>query len=176
VIALHAVDRKSSAIAISGILAALCLTLLYLKSISPVMDLSIYFIISLFPAIVLIETDHKYSWLFFAVTSILSLVLPINKIELLYYYTFFGFYGIIKFYLEKRIKIIPCYIIKISFFIIILLLNYLVAASFIPVGAAELFSLPVLILVATPLFILYDYIYTLVINYYENNIRRRLRR
>ncbi|MBN2884207.1 MAG: hypothetical protein JXN10_11810 [Clostridia bacterium] len=175
-IVLHAVDRKSSAIAISGILAALCLSLLYLKSISPVLDLSIYFIISLFPAVVLIETDHKYSWLFFAVISILSLVLPINKLELLYYYTFFGYYGIIKYYFEKYMKIIPSYIAKMTLFILILLFNYVVAASFIPAGAAELFRLPVLLIVATPLFFLYDYLYTLVINYYENNIRKRLRR
>ncbi len=176
VIVLHVADRKTFAITISGVLAALCLAMLYLKSISPVMDLTLYFIISLFPAIVLIEADHRYAWLFFISTSILSLILPVNKLEILFYYTFFGFYGIIKYYVQCYMKTLTGYIARVAFFILILILNYYAAGVFIPAGAYDLFSLPVLLLVATPLFFVYDYIYTLVINYYEDKISRMLRR
>ncbi|HPQ45999.1 MAG TPA: hypothetical protein PLP30_01390 [Clostridia bacterium] len=175
-IVLRAADNKTFAIAVSGILGALCIALLYLMTLSPVMDLSIYFIISLFPAIVLIETDHGRAWLFFAATSLLSLILPVGKLQMLYYYTFFGFYGIIKFYCERYMNKVIGIISRTALFVLSLSFNYLVAGAFLPAGVYERFTLPILLLIAIPVFFIYDYIYTLVINYYENNIRKKLRR
>lgn len=174
---MHAADSgRNRNIALSGILAGLTLVLLYFKSISPVMDLTLYFIISIIPAIVLIETKAGTAWLFFTATSLLSLLFPVNKLALLYYYTFFGYYGIVKYIVEKRFGLMKGLVLKLLVFIPSLLVNYYLAAEFIPANAVNIFGLPLLIVIASIVFFVYDYIYSLVVRYYENVISKRLRR
>jgi hypothetical protein len=91
---------------------------------------------------------------------------------LLFYYSFFGYYGILKYFIEKRTRLFIGLLLKIPIFLAALILNYFIAFTFIPVNAGELFSFPILLVVATPVFIAYDYLYTLFISFYENRVRK----
>lgn len=176
VIALHAAERKKGFTALSGVMMALLIILLYLRTLVPVMDLSLYTVISFLPAIVLIETNYKFAWMFFLGSVLISLILPVNKLALLPFYSFFGYYGIIKYHFEKfKFKIIG-FILKLIVFYGAIVLNFYFARIFLPDYISESISLILLLIVATPFLFIYDYLYTLAIILYENKIRKRIRR
>ena len=115
VIALHAADSRTRALAVGGILLAVLIALLYLKTIIPIMDISFYVLISFFSGIMIIESNHKYSWIFYLASVVLSFIIPINKLAFLLYYSYFGVFGIIKYYIEKIKSKIGGHILKIGF-------------------------------------------------------------
>ena len=169
-----AADRTRK-LALGGILLALSMGLLYLKILFPVLDYTIFVLISFFTGIMLQESGHRWAWLFFASTVVLSLVLPVNKLELLLYYSFFGFYGILKFYIEKLRRRLPEFLLKVLLINAAAIMNYLLAA--------ELFELPegnvglyLFMAVATVFVFIYDYVYTLAMAFYEKRISGLVRR
>lgn len=125
-----------------------------------------FVIASLFLGFVVIETNEKYAIIFYIASVLLTLILPVNKLSLLFYYSFFGFYGLIKLYFEKIKNIVLAYICKIIFFTIALYLNYLLALSFLPdMFSNEKYLIPIFI-VAILVFVMYDYLYGIIMSYY----------
>ena len=75
VIVLLAADNKTRLVALSGILLALAMALLFLKTIVPVWDFSIYILISFFTGIILQEGNDRWAWIYFLALISLSLLL-----------------------------------------------------------------------------------------------------
>lgn len=176
VIALHAADKKTATIALSGLLLALTIALLYVKTLIPVLDFSIYILISFFTGIVLQESNHRWAWIFFAASVILSLILPINKLAFLVFYSFFGYYGIVKYYIEKLKSKIIGFLFKLLFINLAVILNYFIASSFMPGILGEGIQLYLIVLIASVFIFIYDYVYTLAMVFYNGRIRKLLRR
>lgn len=174
-IVLHAVKSKTKSLALSGILLALSLALLYLKTIVPVIDFSIYILISFFTGIILIESGYKTSFLFFVSLSLLSLILPVNKLEMLLFYSFFGYYGIIKFFIEKIKSKIIVFLVKLLFIVIVILMNFYFAREFIPLLSGGTVKLYIILPVASVFIFIYDYIYSLAMVFYNNKLRNIIR-
>jgi hypothetical protein len=163
---------KSKKVALGGVLGGLCVILLYLAVYLPTSRLFMYGISSVFCSIILIEAGHRWAWLFYASTSILLLIIVPDKVGLIPYLIFFGFYGILKYYIEgvrgKAVQLI----IKGGVF--------LIAVFGAAIAAKELFTVDIysklplwgLVLVALAIFYIYDYVYTLFITYYETKLRK----
>jgi hypothetical protein len=92
---------KSKKLARSAILLAIMMIFIYLRTIIPGYQLAFYFLASLIPGIVIIEYGLKQGIIFIVASFILSLIMPIDKISLLLFYSFFGVYAVIKYLIEK---------------------------------------------------------------------------
>jgi hypothetical protein len=166
-------------ITLSAMLGAFTLLFLYLASIVPAGKLAFYFLSSVFIAGLVVEHETGYAFLMFVAVALLSFLIIPNRVRVLYYVLFFGHYGIGKHYIEKIRDKITAFILKLLYFNAAVALIYVISLYILgqnlilqDVG----FSLPivVLILIAQVVFVVYDYLYSLVTQYYYQKIRKWL--
>lgn len=165
---------KTFKIALGGICLALTLIFLFAGSMIPGIELTLFAISSLFTAVMILETGVGGGILLYAAAVLLGLALLPNKMAIIPYAFFFGYYGILKLYLEKLPGGVLQLLIKAVFFAAILCIGLLGFRKLL-LGSIHLPDYPValLILAGTALLLLYDYIYTLLIHFYIKRIQHR---
>lgn len=163
---------KTKKLTLSSLIVALNVITLYLSTIIPTNKITLFALSSVFILAVVIESGMRYAFLTYVSTSILSLIIIPNKIILIPYIVFFGYYGITKYYIESRNKLIIEWIIKyILFNLAMIIIYYITAQLFIDVEILnKLLWAKILILEIG--FFIYDYMYTLLIDYYNKKLRR----
>jgi len=167
---------SSKSIALGGILATLTVLSVFLANVMPTNTFSLFVISSVFVSIVLLEMGVKSAWTFYFATSLLSLILVPDKTLVIPFISFFGIYGIIKYYIEKIRKIVIEYVLKLIFFNVNVFLAYfLVNTLFQTQAVSDKLPLWLLFVLLQVVFVIYDYIYTLFINYYVNKLKKLLK-
>jgi hypothetical protein len=142
----------------------------------PTSTLSLYALSSFFVSIIIFEFRIKAGWTFYAASCLLSLIVVQVKIRLVPYVLFFGLYGIIKYYIERINNIVLEYILKILYFNICLFLGILfIEAVFLPEGIIIKFPIWAIVAALEIIFLVYDYTYTLFINYYNVKLKKILK-
>ena len=157
----------SKKIAYTGILLSLNIILLLLSNIIPINTVFFMGLASFLISIVIMEYGFKLGILFYIASSVLSfLVLP-NKAQWLIYIFTFGIYGLIKYLVEKDRPFYIDILFKLVYANLIILSLYFMLKGiiYIPIN---IFT----ILVFQFAFLIYDYVYTLFIDYYEQRIRK----
>ncbi len=92
--------------ALGGVIASLCLMLMFLTSLSPVFYLVMPMFAGMLILVVKFETDNKWALLTYFAVSILSALITFNKESVLMFIMFFGYYPLFKQSLD-RIKFSP---------------------------------------------------------------------
>jgi len=166
-------NKRTQNIAIGGICLAGSVLSVFLASIVPGAELTLYAVSSLFVAVMILEAGMRGGWMMYAGTILLSLMLVPNKVALVPYVFFFGLYGIIKFYAEKNRHPAVQLSIKAIAFFAVFGSGYLFFRE-IFFGNIQLpdFPMPVLALAGLAFLFLYDFIYTQLIQIYRKRIRR----
>lgn len=166
--------NKTFKLALGGICLALTLIFMFAGSIVPGIELTLFAISSVFVAVMILESGVSGAVLLYLAACILGFILVPNKIGLVPYVFLFGYYGIIKYFIEKLPKASSQLIIKAIFFAIVMCAGFL-GFKEILLGAVQLPDYPVAVLIVagTVFLMLYDYIYTLVINIYVTKIQRK---
>ena len=157
----------SKKIAYTGILLALNIILLLLSNIIPINTVFFMGLASFLISIVIMEYGFKLGILFYIASSVLSfLVLP-NKAQWLIYIFTFGIYGLIKYLVEKDRPFYIDILLKLVYANLSILSLYFMIKGiiYIPIN---IFT----ILVFQFAFLIYDYVYTLFIDYYKQRIRK----
>ncbi len=163
-------------IALNGILGALAVLCLLLAAILPTNKLSLYALSSFFISAVIIEGGTKAGWLFYAATSLLALIIVPDKLTVvLPYAVFFGIYGIIKCYIERLNSIAVEYVLKFIYFNICVAVALILFKSIFGYILEIKISIWIIIACLQLVFFVYDYVYTLVVNYYRNKVRPKLK-
>jgi hypothetical protein len=128
--------RKKSAfdkrIVICGVLVALSVIILYLGCAIEVLDLTLSAVVALLVVVIVIEMGHRYAWLAYVATSILSLIMLPQKTPAIFYACFMGFYPIIKSYVERLSSTVLQWVIKIAVGNAALVLMLLIIRVFVP--------------------------------------------
>ncbi|NLY71878.1 MAG: hypothetical protein GX076_09425 [Clostridiales bacterium] len=166
-------NNSTKSVALGGILLALSLVTIFLASMVPGAELTLYAISSFYVALLVLKTSAINGWIFYVASFLLALALVPNKLAVLPYGMFFGFYGIIKYYIEKLNNQALEIILKLVCFNIIwgLGLYFFKELLLGNINLPELSNI-ILIIGAQVMFLLYDYIYTLVIAYYQKRLSR----
>lgn len=172
--------RVSSKTALGGIIAALSLSLMFLISIVPMFTYAVPAAASMLLIPIIIEIDKKWALGVYFSVSLLGLIIVPNKEVAVIYVTFFGYYPVLKAVLEKRLKIIPEWVLKILVFNASVLLSYYLMLKFMGITIDELetfgwFAIPFLLILGTVAFILYDYAMTKVISLYLLKFQRHFK-
>ncbi len=166
---------SSKKVALGGILTALAVITLFFAAIAPTNRLGLYALSSFFVAVVIIENGIKTGWLFYIASSLLSFFIVQNKISLTPYIAFFGLYGIVKFYIEKINNLLVEYILKFLYFNLCLTAAYFFIREVLMYGVLVKFQLWILVAVLQIIFLVYDYVYTRFVQYYQQKLKQILK-
>lgn len=156
--------------ALGGILLAMAVITLYLEAVMPVNKLSLYALSSFFVALMIVESGVKAGWTFYMASCLLAFIIVPDKIALLPYVLFFGLYGIVKFYIEKLRKLILEYLLKFVCFNLSLGAAVLFIREYIANIVKIDFPWWALVIALEIVFFIYDYVYTLFIQYYNQKL------
>ncbi len=166
---------KSKRLALNGILGALAVICLLLANILPTNRISLYALSSFFISISIIENGIRAGWIFYAATCLLSFIVLPDKLGVVPYVIFFGLYGIVKFYIERLNRLVLEYIIKFVYFNVCVGIAIAALNGFFSYELSVALPIWLIIIAAEVVFFIYDYVYTLFINYYRNKLRAILK-
>lgn len=168
---------KTKAVAVGGLLSALTLISLFFATVMPTNKLSLYALSSFSAAVIVIEFGITKGWLFYGTTSLLALIIIPDKISVIPFIAFFGIYGVIKFHIERIKSLVIDYIIKLAYFNACLAAAVLAAKELLLGADSQLDKLPVwiIVIIAEVVFLVYDYVYTLFIQYYNTRLKKMLK-
>lgn len=160
-------------IALGGICLALTIAFMFGGAFVPGIDMTLFAISSLFTAIVIIESGVGGGILLFAAAVILGFFLIPNKLAILPYAGFFGYWAILKYFIEKISAPAGQIACKCAFIVIILCIGLLGFRELLAAGVS-LPDYPSVLLIAagTVLLMLYDYLLTFMIGWYFRRIKR----
>ena len=166
--------NKTSTIALGGICLALTVIFMFAGSIVPGIELTLFAVSSLFVAVMIIESGPAGGALLYAAAVLLGIAVIPNKLAIIPYAFFFGYYGILKFFIEKIHSAFMQTALKAVFFALLLCIGLLGFKELL-LGSIHLPDYPVAVLIAAGviLLLIYDYIYTLLINFYMKRIKNR---
>lgn len=167
-------QNKAFKLALGGICLALTLIFMFAGSVVPGIELTLFAISSVFVAIMILETNVGGGILLYVAAALLGLILLPDKLALLPYVCLFGYYGIVKYFIEKLNSAVLQMSLKVIFFAFIMCIGLLGFGELL-LGAVDLPDFPVfaLIIGGVLLMMLYDYIYTLIIRIYISRIQRK---
>lgn len=160
----------SRKVAYGGILLALNIILLMLTNIVPINTLFLMGLASLPISIVIMEYGQKMGVAFYIGSAVLSFIVMADKAQYVLYIFTFGIYGLIKYALERYKSIYVEFALKLVFANIIVAILYFLLKPFvfIPVNIVTVVAFQVV-------FVVYDYMYSSFIDYYNDKIRRLLK-
>ena len=155
-----------------GICTALAVIFMFGASFVPGIELTLFLISSLFTAVMVLEAGAAGGLSVFAAASLLGLILVPNKLALIPYIFCFGYYAVLKFYIEKIKSGVLQMTIKVIYFAAIVLLGLLVFKSVLTAGI-HMPDWPVagLIIAGIVMLVLYDYVMTFLINWYRRRFK-----
>lgn len=155
-----------------GICLALAVIFMFGASFVPGIELTLFLISSVFTAVMIIETGVGGGLLLYAGASLLGLILVPNKLALVPYIFCFGYYAILKYYIEKIKSGILQLTLKVIYSAAIVCIGLILFRSVISAGIhLPDYPLAVLIGGGIVMMLLYDFALTFIINWYMRRFK-----
>lgn len=161
--------NKTKKLALGGVMAALCIALLYLLGLTA-FDLSVLVLCSLMTMLVMVECGVKMTWIYAAVTSVLALLLLPSKLYAIEYLMFAALYPILKMYFE-RMPAMYAWLLKVSCLDSMLMLCLILVRLVFTTADFFPFTMPTFLL-GTVFFVLFDIVMTMCISVYMIKLRK----
>ncbi|MBR5236059.1 MAG: hypothetical protein IKW06_01620 [Clostridia bacterium] len=165
-------------ITFSAVSLALTVICLYGASTLPTGRVAALALASLFCALCVNQYGVRYGVALYVGASILSLLLVPKRLLVVIYILFAGYYPIVKLYIEGLNKLWAEWLVKVLYFNVILFVLYMVFKTFFlphlssTVVMLALHYLGLIIVALEFLFVLYDWMLSYMIGYYNQMIRR----
>jgi hypothetical protein len=157
----------SKKITYSGILLGLNIVLLLISNLISINTMFFMGLASLIISVIVMEYGVNTGVVFYIASIILSFIVMPNKSQWLLYTLTFGIYGLVKYFIEKGRPIYIEVILKLIFANLVAVILYLILKNIviIPINI-------IMIIVYQVAFLVYDYVYSLFIEYYNEKIKR----
>jgi len=169
----RATSAKAKRVAVSAVLAACSLVILYLASYLPSGKLGMAAAAGLFPAAAVVSCGFGAGFLCYAGTAILAMLLVSDKNVALLYLLFFGLYPMLKGLIERLNRLVLELIIKLLLFnAYAVLLIRIFENLFTEIVPAKDLPTILLLLIGNVVFLLYDYGFSKVITFYRARVDR----
>lgn len=163
-------------LAFGGIVSALILISLWASSVMSFNTLAFLSLTSFLMGVIFIEGRLKTSFICYGAVSLLSLILPIDKTNALAFILFFGYYPIVKSYIERINNFCIELILKIILFLTVSFGSVYGYFMLFSVNISEILPLWAVSLAATVFFVIFDYVLSMLFGYYVKKIRMRIKR
>lgn len=164
-------NNTSKELAAGGFTVLLTVLLLYFSYILPTGRLFFFSLSTVFISVMVIEYGQKAAFITYTATALLGFIIIPDKLILVPYILFFGYYGILKSFLEKKKKIFFEWVIKLLLYNLALLILYLLYVGFFGLPVTGHLPLSLLVLILELYFLIYDYCYTMAVSYYMKVLR-----
>jgi hypothetical protein len=171
------VGKKTRALTLASVLAALTVVFLYTASVLPTGQLGAVAAASLFTAAAVIETGTGPALCVFAVSCTLGALLLPDKLPVLVYALFFGHYPIIKCFAERKKRAVLRWIAKLATFYaalaVILFFAFDSEVFMTYLRYPETINILIVVLAGGAVFVLYDIGLTKLIGMYIQRVAGR---
>lgn len=163
--------NKTKIIAFSAVMCALGTIMLYIGAVIDIADITTAAFSSFIILICMIEIGGYVPFLVYGVTSVLSFILLPNKGSALLYIIFFGFYPILKKYLEKLPKLLS-WALKFAVFNVFVIMYLYIAHALLHIetGSMKIY----IVILLNVIFFTFDLVLSLFVTTYVLKLRKRL--
>ncbi len=174
--------KLSFKVALGGVTAAISIILMIVAGVTTSLVYAIPMIAGAFLMVLVVEFGAGFAGLVYVAVSIISLLILGNKEAAVMYVAFFGYYPIIKSFIEKYLRRkIPCWIIKYLIFNVAMVAAYFIVTKIFMISFDDLeafgkFALPLLLLAGNVLFFMYDILLTRLVSIYIYKWRKSVKR
>ena len=164
---------KSGKIALGGLLTALGVVLMFLTGLIPIGTYALPAIAGVLLIVAVIEIGAKWAWMIYAAVAVLSLLFAADKEAALLFVLFFGYYPVLKSFLERISNKVLSWISKFAVFNVAVVACFFLAVNFLqlPEDSFTVFGiyLPwVFLILGNAVFLIYDIALSgLVATYFE---------
>lgn len=165
--------KISYKVSLGGIVAALCLTMMFLTAVFPPLNMTLPLFAGMLISVVAIEVSPSWALVTYIVVAILSFFITPDKEAAIFFSVLFGYYPVLKDAVDKMKAKLISFIIKLAVFdAAMILIYYITVYVFGTVDIFEEFGflgdvmIPVLLIVMNLIFLLYDYCLTVTMQAY----------
>ena len=172
---------NSFKIALGGIITALSIVLMFSTGLIPTLTYAIPAMTGMLLIVINIEINARFAMAVYAAVSLLSLLVVADKEAAVMYAAFFGYYPIIKGFIEKKLSGVIEWIVKYVIFNIAVISAYFVVSkifmiSYEDLGSLGKYAVPVFLVICNIVFALYDIALTRLLSAYIYNWRKYIKR
>lgn len=175
--------KKSSQVALCGMIASLCVIFMFLTGVFPFMTYAIPALAGILMIAIVVECGAKWALLVYLAVSFLSVIVTPDRTAALMFIAFFGFYPILKSYIEQTKSRVVEYLVKFGIFNVCVVGAYLVVIYIFRLdqileefGMFGQYSVLALWLLGNITFFVYDIATTRLISAYVNWFRPKILR
>lgn len=173
--------NKNFKVAFGGVIAGLSIVIMFLTGIIPTLTYAMPAVSGALLMAVVIELGSKFAGLVYAAVAALSLIVVADKEAAVMYAMFFGYYPIIKGFIENKFNKVLSWIIKYIIFNTAIIISYFIVTKLLGIpfddmGVLGDLFLPVLLILANVVFAIYDIALTRLVSAYIISWRKIVRR
>ena len=170
---------KSGKIALGGLLTALGVVLMFLTGLIPIGTYALPAIAGVLLIVAVIEIGAKWAWMIYAAVAVLSLLFAADKEAALLFVLFFGYYPVLKSFLERISNKVLSWISKFAVFNVAVVACFFLAVNFLqlPEDSFTVFGiyLPwVFLILGTAVFLIYDIALSGLVATYVEKLHHRV--
>ena len=170
---------KSGKIALGGLLTALGVVLMFLTGLIPIGTYALPAIAGVLLIVAVIEIGAKWAWMIYAAVAVLSLLFAADKEAALLFVLFFGYYPVLKSFLERISNKFLSWISKFAVFNVAVVACFFLAVNFLqlPEDSFTVFGiyLPwVFLILGNAVFLIYDIALSGLVATYVEKLHHRV--
>ena len=170
---------KSGKIALGGLLTALGVVLMFLTGLIPIGTYALPAIAGVLLIVAVIEIGAKWAWMIYAAVAVLSLLFAADKEAALLFVLFFGYYPVLKSFLERISNKVLSWISKFAVFNVAVVACFFLAVNFLqlPEDSFTVFGiyLPwVFLILGNAVFLIYDIALSGLVAIYVEKLHHRV--
>ena len=170
---------KSGKIALGGLLTALGVVLMFLTGLIPIGTYALPAIAGVLLIVAVIEIGAKWAWMIYAAVAVLSLLFAADKEAALWFVLFFGYYPVLKSFLERISNKVLSWISKFAVFNVAVVACFFLAVNFLqlPEDSFTVFGiyLPwVFLILGNAVFLIYDIALSGLVATYVEKLHHRV--
>ena len=162
-------------------ISALSIVLMFMTGVVATLTYAIPAICGALLILIVIEISPKFATSVYIAVSILSLLVVADKEAAVMYAMFFGYYPILKGFIEKKLNGVSEWIVKYVVFNIAVISAYIIVSKVFMISFEDIdflgkFALPLLIVICNIIFAIYDIALTRLLSSYVYSWKKYIKR
>lgn len=174
--------NKSVKVAFGGIITALSVLIMFFSGVIPGMEYALPIVSGVFILPVYFEIGRKWAFPVFVAVSLLSFLIIPNKEPAVNYIMFFGYYPLVKEFLDKVKPKILSMLLKLVFYNVMIILAVIIVSKVFGIPFIDDMSefgkltVPIFLVLSNFVFIVYDLCLVRVANIYYNLLHPKVKK
>lgn len=170
--------KSSYKVALGGVIAALCLVLMFLTAVFPLLNMALPLYAGMLITVVAVEINCSWAFVTYAVVSVLAFFVTPDKEAWLFFTMFFGYYPVLKACFDKfRLRFLRI-LCKLAVFNIAIVTAFYILTKVLGTfdmmeefGFLKEWAVPALLIFGNIIFLFYDYTLEIVVLCYKKWFR-----